>query len=230
MKNFKAVAFDIDGTLYPNHRMYMASFGFALRNLPLLRKFNNVRRKLRKMRPIDDFYALQAKLLAEEIGVGEDQARDLIHREFYTNWESTLRHVHLFPGVVRTFSALKSENLSLAVLSDFPVVSKLKVLNIENYFDLELSSEEVGYLKPNPEPFMALLKGLGVRADELLYVGNSYKYDIKGAAALGIRTAFIRPYLAVGLGSRSPGKNANYPLADFCFTRYGQLLDWIRSR
>jgi putative hydrolase of the HAD superfamily len=214
----KAVAFDVDGTLYPNHRMYMASFGFAMKNFRLLNQFREVRHELRRLRPIDDFYAVQAALLARRIGGEAEAARELIQRVFYGDWEKVLHHVNLFPGVIELLSLLKNRGVPLGVLSDFPVVTKLSVLNIENYFDVEMSSEETGYLKPNPEPFEILAERLGVEAKHVLYVGNSYPYDIQGAHALGMSTAHIVRRPPAG----SP--------ADFSFTRYAALKDWLLPR
>jgi putative hydrolase of the HAD superfamily len=218
MTPIKAVAFDIDGTLYPNHRMYMASFGFAMKNIRLLNRFREVRAELRKLRPIDDFYTTQAALLAKRTGAEVEETRQLIQRVFYGDWERVLHHVNLFPGVVELLSILKNRKLPLGVLSDFPVVTKLSVLNIENYFDVEMSSEETGYLKPNPEPFRILSEGLGVSPEELLYVGNSYRYDIEGAQALGIQTAHIT------------NRPVSGGVADFTFSRYEQLQSWLLEK
>ncbi len=218
MKKIKAVAFDIDGTLYPNSRMYLASTGFALKNFSLLRRFRAVRAQLRKLEHIDDFYQTQAELLAQELGQDVDETRALIDRTFYGDWERVLEHVNLYPGVIELLSVLKERQLPLGVLSDFPVVTKLTVLNIENYFDVELSSEVSGRLKPHARPFELLIEQLGVDAADILYVGNSYEYDIVGAHAAGMQTAHITR------------RAKAHSLADFSFSRYAQLKDWLIPR
>lgn len=218
MKQIHAVAFDIDGTLYPNRRMYLASLGFALGHFRLLNAFRKVRKELRDTRPVEDFYELQARLFGRRIGVDTDEAREIINRTFYTRWESVLRKVHLYPGVLDLIRLLKEKHIPLAVMSDFPVVTKMKILNIENYFDVEMSSEEVGYLKPNPEPFLEMARQLDVKPENLLYVGNSFHYDVLGAYSLGMMTAHI--------SSRKPKDSP----ADFTFKRYSSLRDWILPR
>jgi putative hydrolase of the HAD superfamily len=56
-------------------------------------------------------------------------------------------------------------------------------------WDAELCSEAAGALKPASAGFNALAAGLGVPADQILYVGNSYRFDVLGAAAAGMKTA-----------------------------------------
>jgi FMN phosphatase YigB (HAD superfamily) len=54
-----------------------------------------------------------------------------------------------------------------------------------------VTSEDVRAYKPRPGPFLAGLAALGLRADELVHVGDSAAYDVAGAAALGIDTGFV---------------------------------------
>lgn len=218
MKHIHAVAFDIDGTLYPNRKMYLASLGFALGHFRLLNSFRKVRKELRETRPVKDFYDLQARMFADRISVNREEAREIINTTFYTRWESVLHRVNLYPGVLDLIRFLKEKNVPLAVMSDFPVVTKMKILNIENYFDVEMSSEELGYLKPNPEPFKEMARRLEVKPENLLYVGNSYHYDVEGAHSLGMMTAHI---------SSSPPRGS---VADFTFRRYTELKEWILPR
>ncbi len=216
MSSIKAVAFDIDGTLYPNSRMYAVSASLLARNLKLFRAFYAVRTELRNIRPINNFYDTQTMMVAEKMGRSVEETQALITEEFYTKWEKVFHHVNLHSGVIETFSWLEKRGIILAVLSDFPVETKLKILNIENYFRVALCSETVGYLKPAPEPFNALLEKLNVPPKNLLYVGNSYEYDVQGAARLGIRTAHI--------ARRAPPCSP----ADITFSRYAVLREWLK--
>ncbi|MCK7492986.1 MAG: hypothetical protein MZW92_16895 [Comamonadaceae bacterium] len=46
---FRAIGFDIDGTLYPSLRLSLALAGFAVRNYRCLKAFGRVRRELREL-------------------------------------------------------------------------------------------------------------------------------------------------------------------------------------
>jgi putative hydrolase of the HAD superfamily len=213
-----AVAFDIDGTLYDNTIMHLKSLPFAVRHVRLLVAFRRVRLALRQMRPIEDFHALQAELLGRELGVSNDAARQLIDRLFYGSWEEILHRVPVYDGVRRTVERLRSAGLKVAVASDFPVQRKLDILGIAGLWDCEISTEEVGYLKPNPEPFRALLDCLDEPPQRVLYVGNSYRYDVEGAKAVGMPTAHL---------VRRPPRNS---VADFSFFRFEDLAEWVLTK
>jgi putative hydrolase of the HAD superfamily len=189
--SIKAVAFDIDGTLYPNFLMYVYSIPFFLAYPRFLFHFGKVRRKVRKIRPIRDFRTVQASLLAAEMGIEEEKASALIDKTIYRRWERCFRGMILHPGIKHLLSELKARGLKLAVLSDFPVGKKLEYFRLAKYFDYALSSESSAYLKPNPEPFLALAGVLGFPPGEILFVGNSKRYDIAGASKIGMKTAYI---------------------------------------
>jgi putative hydrolase of the HAD superfamily len=57
-----------------------------------------------------------------------------------------------------------------------------------------------------------------VPPEEILYVGNSYKYDIDGAKAQGLAAAHLT--------KSAPWNSA----ADFSFSDYRELRKWIFSK
>ena len=213
----RAVAFDIDGTLYPNSAMYLRSLPFALTHMRWLWHFGKIRKQIRQMRPIHDFRATQAQMLAQSIGTDITEAEAFIRNKMYGTWERSLATVPLYDGVRECVQALKAESLPVAVASDFPVTTKLELLQLQGLWDCEVSTEDTGYLKPNPEPFQKLVQCLDTAPEHLLYVGNSYHYDIEGAKAAGLIAAHITH-------KRVPGT-----IADFSFTDYAELTSWIRA-
>ncbi|MFP4329490.1 MAG: HAD family hydrolase [Alkalispirochaetaceae bacterium] len=216
MRSFDAVVFDIDGTLYDNWRMYLRSIPFGLAHPRLIAAFSRVRRRIRTVRPINDFYALQSEMLSEELGVTAEEARELVDREIYHNWESKLAGLPINKGVWELLHFLKGESdLKCGVLSDFPIDRKLSLLGLDHGWDAALSSERVGYLKPNPEPFEAVASAIGVRPEAVLYVGNSYRYDVLGSKEVGMLCAHYT--------SRPAPSSA----ADLSFSSFQQLHRWI---
>ncbi len=213
---YSAVAFDVDGTLYPNAAMYRRSFFFALRHARLLHNYRIVRKELRRIRPIGDFYRVQADRLAEALGIGTPEARELIDRVIYREWEAVLHKVKLYPGAREVLTMIRERGAKLAVVSDFPVRKKMAILGLDGLWDCLISAEETGYLKPNPEPFAAAAECLGVSPEKILFVGNSYEYDVVGAQRAGMHTAHI-----------TSGKPNT---ADFTFSRFCELAEWLDSR
>jgi putative hydrolase of the HAD superfamily len=90
-------------------------------------------------------------------------------------------------------------------------------LGISGFWDAVLCSERCGALKPDPCSFEALAAALGLPPEKILYVGNSYRYDVLGARRIGMRTAWIIPPLYF----------RRKPAPDFIFRDYRQLRDFI---
>ena len=214
----RAIAFDIDGTLYPNRAMYKKSLGFALTRPRLLYHFARVRRQLRKVRPIEDFYETQLRMTAESLGTSPESLRDRLSHDIYEASEQVLASVPLYAGVTDLLSEL-SGRVKLGVMSDFPVDRKLGILGLDVGWDCSVSTEEVGYLKPNPEPFVALLECLDCASEQVLYVGNSFHYDVVGASRAGMRTAWLND------NGRKPPDQSVSP--DITFRHYSELRDWV---
>ncbi|MFP4362589.1 MAG: HAD family hydrolase [Spirochaetia bacterium] len=211
----KAVAFDLDGTLYPNYRMYIHSLPFALTHLNLAIQFGKMRKVIRNIRPITDFREKQAQLLARRLSKTEEETKKIIDTIIYTKWEKSFRNIKPYPGVKETLIKLKAEGLKIGLMSDFPIKKKLEYLGLSGIWDCAFSSEECHYLKPNPEPFQKLVDCFDVPVDNILYVGNNYEYDVIGAAEFGMKTAFL-----------SKSKNHQKP-ADITFRSFKDLLDQV---
>lgn len=214
---YKAIAFDIDGTLYPNWCMYLRSLPFALTHISLIRAFARVRKELRSIRPITDFLLLQAEMVGNEMGISAGDARRLIDTHLYREWELVLKKVPLYPGVVELLTNLRDSGYRLAVASDFPVERKLEILGLSDMWDFSLSTEDTNYLKPNPEPFLEISANLGIPPQDILYVGNSLHYDVLGAKSVGMHAAHLTRHR----DSQSP--------ADFSFQHYQQLSQFLLS-
>ncbi len=187
----QAVAFDIDGTLYPNWRMKRHSLLFFLRYCRLIYFFAKVRKKIRGKNPILNLRETQGAMLAPLIKMSPSDAELLVETVIYSKWEGIFRKVRPYGNVRETLVYLKARGIRLGVLSDFPVGNKLKYLGLDGLWDVAMSSEETNYLKPRPEPFGELAKRLGCKPHEMVYVGNSLEYDIEGARGVGMKTILV---------------------------------------
>ena len=187
----KAVAFDIDGTLYPNWRMHLFSIPFLMSHLSLVMAFSQVRKDIRKIDKVDHFKELQAGMMAEKLKISPEETAKIIDTIIYGKWEKIFRRVKPFRGLGPALEDLKARGLKLGVMSDFPVGNKLNYFRVDGHWDVTMSSEDTGYLKPHKAPFLALAEKLGCAPEEVIYVGNSHEYDIKGASAAGMKTVYI---------------------------------------
>lgn len=101
----------------------------------------------------------------------------------------------LYPHVNLTLLELLRRGIKLGVLSDAPRLQawlRLAYLQLHNVVDAVVTYEDTGLRKPAPEPFLLILKELGVAPEEALMVGDWPARDVEGARALGIRTVYAR--------------------------------------
>lgn len=233
-----AIAFDIDGTLYPDIALRSRVLPFGLRNLRFLlalaaardelhRRAASPRRDAGTPRDLSSFRDLQAELVGKRLGWPMEMARAHAEATVYGELEENFFRLPLFAGVIACLEAFKKSGLKLAVLSDFPARRKLEILGLAAYFDILLSSEESGLLKPAKEPFLALTRGLGTSPGETLYVGNSLRYDVAGAKAAGMPVAWRRSRIRAVFESGSrPGHGG----PDFAFASWLDLKDYVLTR
>jgi putative hydrolase of the HAD superfamily len=144
----------------------------------------------------------------------------------YRGWEPYFKKVKLYDGAVQAIEAFRAAGLKIGLLSDFPPETKLKNLGIESCWDTVLCTEVLGTLKPHPDSFIKLAQALDTEPQEILYVGNSYKYDGIGAKRAGMKAAIIDRSLRLS-GLFSSGKNRCQ--VDFVFRDYRQLIDYVLS-
>jgi putative hydrolase of the HAD superfamily len=58
--------------------------------------------------------------------------------------------------------------------------------------DARIYTSDLEHVKPHPDAFRALLEDVGVEAAEAVFVGDRLHDDVGGAAALGMRTIWVR--------------------------------------
>ena len=220
------VAFDLDGTLYPNYRLNIKLIPFLFKESRLVAAFGRVRNIIRAEQennpifPLSDFYHHQAALIAEILGTEPLPLQEKIDRLIYRGWEPLFRNIKPFSRAAETLAALKTAGLKLGILSDFPPETKLEYLGLSGIWDAQLCSESCGVLKPHPLPFTELAAAMALPPEKILYVGNSRPYDVAGAYRAGMKTAWIKNPLFPGTGKKQP-------LPDLSFSDYRQLRNFM---
>jgi len=226
MRNgIEGVAFDLDGTLYPNYRLNIKLVPFFLKEWRLLIAFGKAREIIRKEQensvPLQSgFYEHQAEITAEILGTSPQTVKEKIDRLIYKGWETHFKNIKLFKYAAQTLAAFREAGLKLGLLSDFPPETKLEYLKLSGIWDAVLCSEQCGALKPHPLSFTELAAAMSLPCEKILYVGNSRPYDVEGARRVGMKTAWIKSPLAAGAGKKKPAP-------DFTFSDYRKLYDFM---
>lgn len=82
----------------------------------------------------------------------------------------------------------------LVLVSNFygNIQSVLADFDLLRYFNHIIESAVVGIRKPNPQIFQRGIDALGLKAEEVLVVGDSYKKDILPAESLGCKVLWLK--------------------------------------
>jgi len=72
------------------------------------------------------------------------------------------------------------------------VEAVLKDFDLRKYFKTIIESAVVGVRKPDPKIFALGVEALGLKPEEVLVVGDSYKKDIVPAESLGCKVAWLK--------------------------------------
>ncbi len=194
---FKAVLFDLDNTLTDFMRMKEQSCDAAIRamidagleideHVAMGRLF-----KLLKKGGMEDPKIFQ-KFLKELTGK--------IDYRILSNAITAYRRAQIglvcpYPKTRTTLIKLKEKGIKLGIVSDAPRIKawiRLSEMNITEFFDFVVALEDTGKLKPHRLPFEAAIKKAGFRAQEILFVGDNPKRDIKGAKNAGMKAALAK--------------------------------------
>ncbi len=93
------------------------------------------------------------------------------------------------------------------------MIKALKRVGADKYFQQFYSQKELGYKKPDPRFFEAVIKKAGLSPDECIMIGNMYEKDIVGAKLAGFKTIFFNENKLI----------ENFPLADAIVNQMSEI-------
>jgi putative hydrolase of the HAD superfamily len=99
----------------------------------------------------------------------------------------------LYPEAATALQRLRDRGFGLCIVSNFSwaLADLTGDLGIGSYCAAVVTSAQIGYRKPHPGIFRAALDATGARPEEVLFVGDTMKDDVRGAAAFGFRSVLV---------------------------------------
>lgn len=202
----KTVIFDIDGTMYDyeaGNRAGMAAlkayceeqFGLAEETFRETFAWANREMQVRIGTPCAAVHnrLIRYQLMLEKLGCPLfPHARAMYH----VYWDTLLSVMEPCDGLIEWMQQLKKDGIHIGVGSNMTAYmqyKKLERLGVTPYIDWIVTSEEAGCEKPDPRFFALCAAKSKERPEECLFVGDSKKSDIDGAAAAGMQTLHYVP-------------------------------------
>jgi putative hydrolase of the HAD superfamily len=111
-------------------------------------------------------------------------------------WTTFLDKMQLYSGLREFIDGLKEKGMIIAVCTDLTAHiqhRKIAALGLSDDVSYLITSEEAGREKPHPEIYQLCLEKLKLPAEEICFIGDSYKKDVEGAAAAGMQTVWFHP-------------------------------------
>ncbi|MBO7229795.1 MAG: HAD family hydrolase [Bacteroidaceae bacterium] len=146
--------------------------------------------------PTDTFHTLLRKKLAIHFDYLRDTQPETEFKESkaveiadacYKNVENTLKTAC---KVIEELSIRYPIVLVTNFYGNMPTV--LKEFNLSGYFKEIVESSVVGLRKPDPALFALGVEALGLKPQEIVVIGDSYRKDIYPASTLGCRTIWLK--------------------------------------
>jgi HAD superfamily hydrolase (TIGR01549 family) len=198
---FKGIIFDLDDTLYNykkcNEKAYEEvkiyfinnkyKFNFDI-DLELIKK--NVKSTLNQTASSHNRFIYFKKII-EKNNIPYSEVIKI--NEIY--WECFYKNMKLFEGVLKFLIKLKEDKKKIIILTDFQTeyqLIKLEKLNILNYIDYIITSEEIGIEKPSFKMFDAVIEKTKIKKEELIMIGDNFEKDIQGADNYGIYSYYLK--------------------------------------
>ncbi len=178
---FRAVIFDLDGTLVDSNEFHIDSWDRAFRHFGKTFSYEELRKQIGKG---SDNYLPQFLTPKEmnEFGKELDQYRsDLFKKEY-------LPCVKPFPSVRELFEQIRGDGKQILLASSGKKPETkhyTKLLQIEDLIDGQITSEDANSSKPAPDIFNAALAKLGVSRNEAIVVGDT-RFDVEAAKKAGL--------------------------------------------
>lgn len=95
---------------------------------------------------------------------------------WYGYMDNARQHNICFNGIVETLEKLKESGFRLAVVTSrraFELTGDPIFNGIKGAFDEIISADDVSRLKPHPEPLLELMRRQEIKAEEILFIGDT---------------------------------------------------------
>ncbi len=188
LKGIKAIGFDVDGTLYhaPDAmsqqigKILIQKAAEALSQDPdeIVEEYLKRREQFRSNTLTLNSFGLDGEKLFQNV------------------WDQVEIHKYVSKDLklVKMMSELKKKYRLFVITngSGRQVERKMTHLGLDYHdFDPRIYCYDHGWVKPDPQPFLAAIESLETSPQEIVYIGDREDIDIEGAKAVGMQTIFV---------------------------------------
>lgn len=135
--------------------------------------------------------------------------RDLLHNVLELDHRALASQFEVPAPTLDALRQIRQRGYRVGIVSNATPTGKvmrhdLEVLGLAELIDVAAYSSEVGYRKPDPRIYTAVVDGLGLDPADCLFVGDRVKEDVKGSQALGMRAVLSHEFRQEDVGDAQP--------------------------
>ncbi|MBT3765565.1 MAG: phosphoglycolate phosphatase [Rhodospirillaceae bacterium] len=192
MNSFKAIIFDLDGTLIDSVPDVRAAVNRVL---------DEIGRPSLSLEDITGMIGEGAQVMLKKVmeqtgGYTPDMEEEYLGRFLETYKAHPADHTLVYPGVFNVLDQLKADGISLGLCTNKPSTTTLPAvaaLDLEKYFEAIVCADMVKHRKPDGRHLLNILERMGADPKSAVMVGDS-ETDIAAAVDAGL------PAIAVSYG------------------------------
>ncbi len=203
LKDFQAVIFDVDGTLYNLKKMsglvkleilkYYVQHPQEIKDIKIITTFMEEREK-HAFDIVEDVENTQYLWAANSLGISSTKVRSVVQKWLF---DIPLQHIYAchYPEVLALFTNITNQGIATGIFSDYPPQAKVAKLGLIPNCIVSATDKSVDCLKPNPKGLLMTAEILGVPVEKCLFIGDRDDRDGECARRAGM------PYLILGTGN-----------------------------
>ncbi|MBI4399755.1 HAD family hydrolase [Candidatus Micrarchaeota archaeon] len=180
---YDVIIFDWDGTLYDSVGLSYTIYK------KLLAKYNL---KIPSQEDFKTKFCADYHLYYKMNGIKEEcfEEADNLWMELYMQEQKNL---NLLPEAQKTLDTIRKNGYKIGIVSNGSgerIRDEIKKHNLQKYFEIVISKDEVDEFKPSPQGIITALKHLKSHHEKAIYVGDMAE-DILAGRAAGVSTAGV---------------------------------------
>ncbi len=193
-QKFKAVLFDLDGTLiefkFPIKESRLAMFNFLKRNGYEVDHYTDHMRTQDMIDDVENQWSASERLKEQHTFADLKLSLYRILDDF--EFES-IKLSKPLPGCLETIKKLSATGIQIGIVTNsgrLPVISVISDYGYFPYMEVVITRNDTSRMKPRPDGLLDAVKLLELEPKDVLYVGDSV-LDIEAARDAGIKCASI---------------------------------------
>ncbi|MCR4658632.1 MAG: HAD family hydrolase [Lachnospiraceae bacterium] len=199
--SYRAVVWDLDGTLYfqKKMRLIMAAelvkfyllHPFRIKELLAVRKFRKIRENWHETEVSEKTPGTEEGLAGQQyaytaslLKMSKEEVKDAVEEWIYRRPLEYIRRCR-DDEAAGIFDLLKKHGISCFIFSDYPIADKLEALGLSADGYYEATDERLGVLKPDPKGLKLIMADHGYGASDIIMIGDRDSRDGEAARRAG---------------------------------------------